>query len=53
MTIATNSDIGTVQAEKNPSLLPSYNILSFTSCGKMIVHFNALGPQSPIDTDRL
>lgn len=28
-------------------------ILSFTSCGKMIMHFNALGPQSPIDTNRL
>lgn len=51
-TIAMNPDIGIVQAENNPSLLPSYNILSLTGCGKMSTHFNALG-QSQIDTHRL
>lgn len=50
---AMNPDVCIVQAEKNPSLIAYYDILIFTSCGKMSMLFRGLGPQSQVDRERL
>lgn len=53
MFVATNPDVGVVQDERNPSLMTSGNIGSFTSCGKMTMFIRGLGPQSQVGTSRL